>query len=230
MRTRLGVVVSALAVTAACSSAPSGKPATDASNASSGAPATKSAEAAATSSGTELPKFKEIVVPAGTTLNLTLETAVSSDESRPEDQVRATLSKPIVVDGMTVVKAGAEATGSILQANQSGRVKGLASVSFRFDRLHAGDETHKIHTARISRQAQSTKKQDAAKIGIGTGAGALIGAIAGGGKGAALGSAVGAGAGTGVVMSTRGKEVHLPAGTAVKTTLDEPVTIQIPLG
>jgi hypothetical protein len=223
MRTRLGVVVSALAVTAACSSTPSGKPATDASNSSSGAAATSSSSA-------ELPKFKEIVVPAGTTLNLTLETAVSSDESRPEDQVRATLSKPIVVDGMTVVKAGAEATGSILQAKQSGRVKGLASVSFRFDRLHAGDETHTIHTARISRQAQSTKKQDATKIGIGTGAGALIGAIAGGGKGAAIGSAIGAGAGTGVVMSTRGKEVHLPAGTSVKTTLAEPVRIQVPLG
>jgi hypothetical protein len=29
-------------------------------------------------------------------------------------------------------------------------------------------------------------------------------------------------------MSTRGKEVHLPAGTAVKTTLDEPVTIEVP--
>lgn len=228
MRTQLGVVVSALAVTAACSSTPSGKPGTDASNSSSGALATKSAEAAATLSG--LPQFKEIVVPAGTTLSLTLETAVSSDESRPEDQVRATLSRPIVVDGVTVVKAGAEATGSILQAKQSGRVKGLASVSFRFDRLHAGDETHTIHTTRISRQAQSTKKQDATKIGIGTGAGAVIGAIAGGGKGAAIGSAIGAGAGTGVVMSTRGREVHLPAGTAVKTTLDEPVTIQIPLG
>ena len=59
-------------------------------------------------------------------MNLTLETAVSSDESRPEDQVRATLSKPIVVDGMTVVKAGAEATGSVLQAKQAGRVKGLS--------------------------------------------------------------------------------------------------------
>jgi hypothetical protein len=228
MRTRLGVVVSALAVTAACSSAPNGKSASDASD--SRASATKSAEATVASLDTQLPKFKEIVVPAGTTLNLTLETAVSSDESRPEDQVRATLSKPIVVDGMTVVKAGAEATGSIVQAKQSGRVKGLASVSFRFDRLQAGDETHKIHTARIWRQAQSTKKQDATKIGIGTGAGALIGAVAGGGKGAAIGSAIGAGAGTGVVMSTRGKEVHLPAGTAVKTTLDQPVTIQVPLG
>ena len=227
MRARLGIVVSALVVTAACSATPSGKSATDAS----GTPAAKSGEASATSSsGAELPKYREIVVPAGTTLNLTLETAVSSDESRPEDQVRATLSKPIVVNGMTVIEAGAEATGSIVQAKQSGRVKGLASVSFRFDRLQAGDETHKIHTARIWRQAQSTKKQDATKIGIGTGAGALIGAIAGGGKGAAIGSAIGAGAGTGVVMSTRGKEVHLPAGTAVKTTLDQPVTIQVPLG
>ena len=92
-------------------------------------------------------------------------------------------------------------------------------MSFRFDRLHAGDETHRDSHGQDSRgRLNPPKKQDATRIGIGIGAGAVIGAIAGGGKGAAIGSAIGAGAGTGVVMSTRGKEVRLPAGTAVKTT------------
>lgn len=77
-------------------------------------------------------------------------------------------------------------------------------------------------------QSGGRGKQTLKRSGIGAAAGAVIGAIAGGGKGAAIGSAIGAGAGTGVVMSTRGKEVHLPAGTAVRTTLDEPVTIEVP--
>ena len=64
---------------------------------------------------------------------------------------------------------------------------------------------------------RSTKKKDATKIGIGTGAGAIIGGIVGGGKGAAIGAGVGAAGGTGVVMATRGEEVRLAAGTPVSS-------------
>src|SRR5262245_24393318 len=112
MPRRLGLLASALAITAACSSTPSGTSATKPGQ------ATASAHTPA-----EVSKFKEIVIPAGTTLNLTLETAISSNQSRPEDPVRATLSRPIVIDRMTAVAAGAEATGSILEARESGRVK-----------------------------------------------------------------------------------------------------------
>ena len=35
------------------------------------------------------------------------------------------------------------------------------------------------------------------------------------------------GAGTGVVLSTRGKEVSLPAGTSVSVKLTEPVTVRV---
>ncbi|HMS81649.1 MAG TPA: hypothetical protein PKC20_19425, partial [Burkholderiaceae bacterium] len=70
------------------------------------------------------------------------------------------------------------------------------------------------------------KKNDAAKVGIGAGAGALVGAIAGGKKGALVGGAVGAGAGTGVVLVTRGDEVTLGAGTVVTTTLREPLVVR----
>jgi hypothetical protein len=56
---------------------------------------------------------------------------------------------------------------------------------------------------------------------------AFIGGILGGGDGAAKGAAIGGGAGTGVVLSTRGKEVTVPAGTSVSTRLLEPVTIRV---
>lgn len=175
------------------------------------------------------PQFREITIPAGTRLSLTLSTTVASNTSQVEDTVRAKLAKPVLVDGVEGLPKGAELVGSVIEAERSGRVKGRASVAFRFQRLTAWDETHDIQTARIAREAASTKKEDATKVGIGAGAGALIGAIAGGGKGAAIGGAVGAGAGTGAVMATRGDEVSLPAGTTISATLQEPVTVRVPL-
>jgi hypothetical protein len=154
---------------------------------------------------------------------------VASDTSKVEDVVRAALAKPVLIDGVEGLPKGAELVGSVIEAEQSGRVKGRASVAFRFQRLTAWDEVHDIQTSRIAREAASTKKEDATKVGIGAGAGALIGAIAGGGKGAAIGTAVGAGAGTGAVLATRGDEVSLPAGTTVTATLQEPLTVRVPL-
>lgn len=162
-------------------------------------------------------------------MHLRLDTAVSSDKSQPEDPVRAKLTQAIVIDGATVVPSGAEAIGSVLEAKRSGRVSGRASVAFRFDRLRSRDESYTIRTARIAREAEATKGEDAKKIGIGAGAGTLIGAIAGGKKGAAIGAGVGAGTGTGVVLATRGKEIHLARGTAVKATLEEPLKVQVPI-
>src|SRR5262249_60879996 len=114
---------------------------------------------------------------------------------------------------------------TVLEASQSGHVKGRASLAISFDRLRVGSESHTIRTARIVREAEPTKGEDAEKIGIGAGAGALVGAIAGGKKGALIGTAVGAGAGTGVVLATRGEEVRLAAGAPVTTTLQKPVMI-----
>jgi hypothetical protein len=175
------------------------------------------------------PTFREVVVPAGTTLKVRLTTGVASDTSAVEDAVRGTLESAVKVDGDTAIPADAELTGTVTSAQRSGKVSGLASLAFRFDRLSAWDERYDVESARISREARSTKKRDATKVGIGAGAGALVGAIAGGGKGAAIGSAIGAGAGAGVVMATRGEEVRLPAGTVVTTKLDAPLTVRVPV-
>ncbi len=151
-------------------------------------------------------------------------TPIASDTSKVEDVVSGTLARPIVVSGTTAVPAGARVTGTVLEADRSGRVKGRATIAFRFDHLVVGNERHSIQTARIAREAAADTKGDLKKGGIGAGAGAVIGGITGGGKGAAIGGAIG---GTGAVMATRGKEIRLAAGETVSTTLQEPVTVQV---
>jgi len=173
------------------------------------------------------PKWKEVTLPAGTQLGLTLQTSVASDTSKIEDPVRATLRRDVVRDELTVLPAGTPITGSVVAVERSGKVKGVASLSLRFTTLVVDDERYELTASSVSRQAQSTKKKDAAKVGIGTGAGAVIGAIVGGGKGAAIGAGVGAAGGTGYVMSTRGEEVRLASGTSVSITLSEPLTVRV---
>lgn len=174
-------------------------------------------------------RYRMITIPAGTTLNLSLTSAVSSKTSSVEDPVNARLRRAIVVNGVAVVPAGATVTGHVIEATRSGRVKGRARVGVRFTALRASDGRHQIRTAAIAHEARGTKKKDAQKIGIGAGAGAVVGAIAGGKKGAAVGSAVGGAGGTGVVLSTRGEDVTLAPGTIVTTTLTSPLTFRVRL-
>ena len=175
------------------------------------------------------PRFREVTLPAGTTLALRLRTAVASDSSRVEDPVRAELREAVVVDGTTVLPAGLELSGVVTNVQQSGRVTGRAQVGYRFDALQHGDERYAITTAALSHQAPATKGEDATKIAIGAGAGAAVGALLGGGDGAAKGAAIGGAGGTGVVLATRGEEVRLGPGATVTTRLTAPVTIRVPV-
>ena len=175
------------------------------------------------------PRFREVTLPAGTELPLTLDTALASDTSAVEDPVRGSLRRDVVVDEVTVLPAGTSLRGAVTAVQRSAKVKGRASLAFRFTSVTVDDETHAIRTSSVSRQAEGTKKKDATKIGIGAGAGAIIGGIAGGGKGAAIGTAIGGGAGTGMVLATRGEEVRLAAGTPVTVKLSEALTVRVPL-
>ena len=175
------------------------------------------------------PRFREITLPAGTELPLKLESALASDTSAVEDPVRASLRRSVVRDEVTVLPAGTNLRGVVTGVQRSAKVKGRASLAFRFTSLAVDDESYDIRTSSVAREAAGTKKKDATKIGIGAGAGAIIGGIAGGGKGAAIGTAIGGGAGTGMVLATRGEEVRLAAGTPVTVTLSEALTVRVPL-
>ncbi len=175
------------------------------------------------------PSFREVTIAADSLVHAKLDTAVASDTSRVEDAVQATVSKPIVVDDVEAVPAGSVLRGVVTTATPAGKVKGRAEIGFKFDTLTSGGDQYRVKTRGVGIEAPATKKNDALKIGIPAAGGAILGGILGGGKGAAIGGAVGGGAGTAVVLTTPGKEVRLPAGTAVTVKLLEPLTVRVPI-
>src|SRR5690349_10614240 len=172
------------------------------------------------------PRFREVTVPAGTSLSVTILSNLASNTSHVEDAVKASLAEPVVVDGVTAVPAKAQITGTVTDVKESGRVKGKASLALRFDRLIVRGETQRISSARVMLEAQDNKKSDVKKGGLGAGLGAVVGGVVGGGKGAAIGAVAG---GTGAILGTKGGEISVPAGTVVNVLLQEPFSVQVPL-
>jgi hypothetical protein len=172
---------------------------------------------------------REVTIPAGTLIAITLDTAVGSDTSSVEQAVAAHLSRAVSVHGQTVVPSGSRVTGVVTDATRSAKVKGRAHVAVRFNSIvpGGGDERYAIRTAAIARTAPATKKKDAMEIGAPAAGGAIIGALVGGKKGALVGTAVGGGAGTAVVLSTRGQEVHLAKGAHLTLKLAAPLTVRV---
>ena len=160
-----------------------------------------------------------ITLPDGATFPLVLETAMSSASSRSGDLIVARLAEDVRVGEKVVVPSGSEVRGRVTEAVPSGRVKTRARLAFDFDTLVLEGKEYSIGTGPVDITAGSTHKKDAATIGIGAGAGALIGAIVDGGKGAGIGALIGGATGTGVMLTNTGKEVDLGAGTHVAVRL-----------
>lgn len=184
------------------------------------------APAPATATRTAPARARTVTIPDGTTLDVELSSALASDTSRVEQDVTGTIDSAVVIDEATVIPAGSRLRGYVTSAQDSGKVKGRAELGFRFTSLTVGPVTYDISTKPLFYRAESTKKDDAVKIGVGAAAGAIVGAITGGKKGAAIGTAVGAGGGTAVVLATDGDEIRLAAGRKLKVSLTDPLIIR----
>lgn len=174
------------------------------------------------------PALREAIVPRGSTLDAQLDTGVASDSSSVEQPVRATLTAPLVADGVTIAPTGSTLLGTVTVVRKSGRVRGRAELGLRFNRLWTDAVIYDIRTAPMRWVAEATKGQDAKKVGIGAAVGAVIGGITGGGEGAAVGSAIGAGGGSAVVLATKGEEIRLGSGTRLRVELTEPMSVMAP--
>ena len=174
-------------------------------------------------------RTRQVTVPAGTVLRLRLNRGFGSD-SRLEAPVSGTLLNSIMVDGRTALREGSVASGYVTEAIRPGKVKGRGRVAVRFTRITpAGlEERYNMQTRSWVAVAPATKQKDALTIGAPAAGGAVIGGIVGGKKGAGIGALAGGGAGTAVVLSTRGKDVHIGPGTTLAIRLVAPLTVTVP--
>ena len=172
-------------------------------------------------------RSETVTLPAGTTIQVSLAHAISSDQAKSGDEFEATVASPVIVDGKTAIPQGSEVQGRLVDARESGRLKGVARLRLALDEVEVNGDWYEVETTSVTRSGQNHNKRNWLMIGGGTAGGALIGGLAGGGKGAAIGAGVGAGAGTATAAYTGKKDIRLPAETVLSFRLTQPVSVKV---
>jgi len=172
------------------------------------------------------PRTQTMVIPAGTNVVASLQTRLSTDGNNSGDRFQASVVDGVVIDGRTVVPAGAQIQGVLRDVQASGKIKGRARMTLDFEQIvDSNGKTQAISAQPLTMQADSKTKGDVEKIAAGGILGGIIGGIAGGKKGAAIGAGAGAGAGTIVMLATKGDEVELAAGQKLNVYMTSPMSI-----
>lgn len=175
----------------------------------------------------QAPRTPETVtIPTGTSISVRINATLNSEKNVAGDTFTAVLDAPLLVNDIVLAERGARVEGKVVEVERSGRVKGLGRLTIGLTKIQLSDgQRVDVTTDPWEREAESTKKADAAKVGVMTAIGAAIGAITGGGKGAAVGAGTGAGAGTGVVLATKGKAAQIDVETRIPFRLSNPLTV-----
>src|SRR5579863_5964319 len=148
-------------------------------------------------------KEEPVVIPAGTTLTVTLGQAVGSKISQSGQTFTASLANPVQINGKTVIPSGTNASGTVVNAQPLGRFKGGAALALQLNSVGS----YTVQTSSVTQTEKGKGKRTAVLAGGGAALGALIGGLAGGGKGAAIGAGAGLGAGTGGAALTGTKDI-----------------------
>jgi hypothetical protein len=174
------------------------------------------------------PRLVDLVVATDSVLGLQIDTPITSDKARVEDEVLARVTRDVRVGDRVAIPAGSQARGEVTMVERGGKVKDRARLGIRFTSVVLADGTRvPLETDTIYREGDSPSAESTAKIGGGAIGGAILGGIFGGAKGAAIGAATGAGAGTAAVVAGGRNAATLPAGTPVTVRVVKPATVTV---
>jgi hypothetical protein len=174
------------------------------------------------------PRFVDLVVAQDSVLGLQMESSISSEKARVEDEVTARVTRDVRVGDRVAIPAGSTARGEVTMVERGGKVKERARLGIRFTSVVLADGTRvPIETDTIYREGDSPTGESVAKIGGGAIGGAILGGIFGGAKGAAIGASAGAGAGTAAVAAGGRNPATMPSGTPVTVRLVKPATVTV---
>ena len=192
---------------------------------------------AAQTDSTSMPSSSSLPVPAGTALMVRLETTLATFSNRVGDPFRGSITQPIVVNGATVIPAGATVEGRVTKLSEPRRISGKPTIAILPEAviLPTGERYYldatltdtNIPGTDVNTEGQfkgsGHDRRDTIEQGSGTAGGMLIGGLIGGGPGVLIGGAVGA-TSTTVHWLTKHRSATLPAGTELTLELNRPLT------
>jgi len=169
---------------------------------------------------------------AGTFVDVAINDTISTRNTR----AGALFTGSIVSDvknaqGQVVIPAGSTVNGKVLASNPAPNPRTPGSLVVTFTSVTIGGTDYPID-ARIDsletvKKGRGVTGADAAKVGVGAAAGAILGRVLGkSGTGAVIGGVVGAGAGAAVANQTRDIDVVLPKGAHINATLSAPLVVK----
>jgi hypothetical protein len=174
------------------------------------------------------PEFVELTVPTDAVVGLQVETSLTSETARVEDEVVARVTRDVRVGDRVAIPAGARAHGEVTLVERGGRLKERARLGVRFTSVVLADGTRvPLETETVYREGDAPSGESAAKIGGGAIGGAILGGIFGGARGAAIGGSIGAGAGTAAVLAGGRNPATLTTGTPVTVRVVTPTTVTV---
>jgi hypothetical protein len=171
-------------------------------------------------------KKAPVIVPAGTSITVSLGSALGSRLSQAGQTFTGTVAQDVTVGSDIVIPKGSTVSGTVTDAKALGKFKGGAVLNIRLDSINLNGYNLPVQTAARSFTEKGKGKRTAVLTGGGAALGGIFGALAGGGKGAAIGAAAGAGAGAGGSAFTGNKEIVLPAESDVAFELTQEVKLE----
>ena len=177
-------------------------------------------------------------VPEGTPLKVKLQTTISTFSSKVGDPFRGKIIDPVVIDGKTVIPAGATIEGRVTKLNEPRRISGKPTIGILPEDLILPDgQRFMLNAVLVDTNIPGTDvneegmfkgsghdRRDQIEVAGGTGAGMLIGGLAGGPAGLLIGGAIGAGA-TSTHWLAQHRSAVLPSGTQLMMELSRPITM-----
>jgi len=177
-------------------------------------------------------------VPTGTALMVKLETTLATFSNKAGDPFQARLTQAVVLNGKTVIPAGAVVEGRVTKVAEPRRISGKPTIGILPEALvlPTGERLFldatlvdtNIAGTDVNQEGEfkgpGHDRRDQMETGGGTAGGMLIGGLIGGPPGIVIGGVVGAGS-TGVHWLSKHRSATLPAGTELTLELNRPLAM-----
>ncbi len=178
-------------------------------------------------------------VPAGTAVMVKLETTLATFSNKAGDPFMGHVTQAVVLDGKTIIPAGATVEGRVTKVNEPRRISGKPTIGILPEAviLPTGErffldatlvDTNLGRGSDVNEEGQfkgsGHDRKDQVEVGGGAAGGMLVGGLIGGGPGLLIGGAV-AGTATTVHWLSKHRSAVLPAGTELTLELNRPLVL-----